>query len=286
MKPKDSERDSERKQQETRPRASVIIPAYNMAAFLPAAVRSVLQGSMPDVEVLVFDDGSTDDTPSVMRAFTEEGRGDYDPRVRYLRQPNAGKSKAVNEGLGRARGEYLSILDADDQLPPDSLLVRLEALEKSPHRELAVGGFEVFRDNEILGQRRLSGDERRQELFQQFWRHYRTPFSLNGCLIHRSLVARVGALDTRLLRCHDIDYSMRLLREVSEVVCVEEVVYRYRKYRSQRRDRLRIRMRTAYERPMVFWKNCPPGVRLLAIMMGGVIDLGKAAYELVGNYEQ
>src|SRR3954452_1634546 len=90
------------------PEVSVIIATYNMAQFLPLAVRSVLAQTRADLEVHVVDDGSTDQTVEIMREFAGC------PQVHYHWQSNAGQTKAKNLGISRARGAFIAFCDADD----------------------------------------------------------------------------------------------------------------------------------------------------------------------------
>ena len=90
---------------------SIVIPTHNCAQYLGGAIRSALRQTHRQIEVIVVDDGSTDDTVKVVRAF-----GDA---VRYLYQQNAGPSAARNLGLAHARGEYVAFLDADDEVRPE-----------------------------------------------------------------------------------------------------------------------------------------------------------------------
>jgi glycosyltransferase involved in cell wall biosynthesis len=94
---------------------SVIIPSYNMARFLPHAVESVLAQTYPNLEVQIIDDGSTDDTPEVVRHW--EGN----PRVRVHRQVNGGLSHARNQAVALTRGDFIALLDADDIWEPQKL---------------------------------------------------------------------------------------------------------------------------------------------------------------------
>jgi glycosyltransferase involved in cell wall biosynthesis len=104
------------------PLVSVVIPAYNAARYLEEAVRSVLEQTITDLEVIVVNDGSTDDTSAVARRIA-------DPRVRVIDRPNGGVSRARNTGIEAARGTYIALLDADDTMLPDNLEVKITALE-------------------------------------------------------------------------------------------------------------------------------------------------------------
>ena len=87
---------------------SVVIATYNMADYLPLAVRSVLDQTYGNVEVVVVDDGSTDRTLDAIEAFRDN------PRVKYLVQSNSGQAAAKNHGVRESSGSYIAFLDADD----------------------------------------------------------------------------------------------------------------------------------------------------------------------------
>jgi glycosyltransferase involved in cell wall biosynthesis len=100
-------------------RVSVIIPAYNAAAFVAEAVNSALAQTHPDVEVIVVDDSSTDNTPEVLAR--------YGGQIRVHRQPNGGVASARNTGAALATGEWVSFLDADDVWAPRKIEAQLDA---------------------------------------------------------------------------------------------------------------------------------------------------------------
>jgi glycosyltransferase involved in cell wall biosynthesis len=108
-------------------RVSVIIPTYNCVAFLPATLRSVLAQTYTDYEVVVVDDGSTDETPRVLELFRAS-----QARIRYLSQANGGAAAARNFGLAHARGEFVAYLDADDLWYPAKLERQVAYLDAHP----------------------------------------------------------------------------------------------------------------------------------------------------------
>ncbi|HSH30891.1 MAG TPA: glycosyltransferase [Thiohalobacter sp.] len=116
------------------PRFSVIIPAYNSAATIAAAIDSVLAQSWPAHELIIVDDGSSDATADRILA--------YGDRVRYLHQPNAGVSAARNHGIRAATGDWLAFLDADDLYLPDRLRWHAEWIQRNPGLDFYVGNFE------------------------------------------------------------------------------------------------------------------------------------------------
>jgi glycosyltransferase involved in cell wall biosynthesis len=109
---------------QTVPLVSVVIPAYNSGRFIADALDSVFNQNYQALEVLVVDDGSTDDTCDVIAR--------YGDKVTLIRQPNAGAAVARNEGMHRARGKYIALLDADDVWLPGKLRHQVDYLEKHP----------------------------------------------------------------------------------------------------------------------------------------------------------
>lgn len=103
---------------------SAIIPTYNRAALVGRAIESALRQSYPDVEIIVVDDGSTDETPEVVASFG--------PAVRYLRQRNAGVAAARNHGFRESRGEYVALLDSDDAWLPWKIDAQVRILQRFP----------------------------------------------------------------------------------------------------------------------------------------------------------
>jgi glycosyltransferase involved in cell wall biosynthesis len=108
------------------PLVSIVIATYNMARFLPLAVRSALDQSYGNIEVLVIDDGSQDNTGAVMAPF----RSDH--RVKYVTQQNRGQAAAKNCGVRKAQGKYIAFLDADDLWIPDKLEQQMPLFRGSP----------------------------------------------------------------------------------------------------------------------------------------------------------
>ncbi|ERJ05404.1 glycoprotein 3-alpha-L-fucosyltransferase [Halorhabdus tiamatea SARL4B] len=108
------------------PTVSIVIPTYNRASVLPRAVRSVLDQTFDDCEVIIVDDGSTDETPEIVDSFSED-------RIRYLRfSENQGANAARNAGVEVAKGDYIAFLDADDEWRPAKLERQVEVFEQAP----------------------------------------------------------------------------------------------------------------------------------------------------------
>ncbi|MCY1259503.1 transferase 2, rSAM/selenodomain-associated [compost metagenome] len=119
------------------PLISVIIPAYNYAATLPRAVRSVLPELAGKHELIVIDDGSTDSTPQVL----EQLHGEFPGQFRSLRKPNGGLASVRNRGVEEGRGDFLVFLDADDEMAPGALRALEEHIRRTPQTRMVIGGY-------------------------------------------------------------------------------------------------------------------------------------------------
>ncbi len=126
----------------TQPPVSVIVPSYNRSPWSGATLRSVLAQSTPVQELIVIDDGSTDDTAAVVSAFGAS--------VRYVRQDNAGVSEARNYGARLATGEYLAFVDSDDLWHPRKLEAQLTALQQSGAQWSITGCDVIGLDDSVI----------------------------------------------------------------------------------------------------------------------------------------
>ncbi len=117
---------------------SVVMPIYNAADYLRPALDSVISQTLRDVEIICVDDGSTDHSLAILKEYQKR-----DPRVRIVTETNAGPAKARNNGLRRARGEYLSFLDADDFFEP-TMLETLYRTAKEKDLDITVCEYDLF----------------------------------------------------------------------------------------------------------------------------------------------
>ncbi len=118
-----------------KPLLSIVIATYNMADFLPLAVQSALAQTYKPIEVLIVDDGSTDNTADVVQPFLP------DPRVNYWKQENAGQANAKNRGIRESTGQYIAFLDADDIWMPDKLEAQMHLFARLSAVGVVYSGF-------------------------------------------------------------------------------------------------------------------------------------------------
>lgn len=138
---------------------SIVIPAYNAAQWIAAAVDSALGQSWPHVEVIVCDDGSTDATLEVLGHYR-------DSRLRVISQPNRGPCSAYNAALRLAQGDYIQYLDADDILALDKIEIQIRRLREEPYGTIASSAWSRFYDDDLTTADFAPGYD---------WRDYDTP---------------------------------------------------------------------------------------------------------------
>jgi len=267
------------------PVISVIIPTYNAETYILETVKSVLEGELNDIEVIVVDDGSTDDTRGQVQQLTELSSPHHDPRVRYIYQKNTGKAGAVNHAFDVMTGDFVTIVDADDFLPAKSLSARYRAIKGLSKTHASVGSMVIFDQTEKRrGFRTVPEYLDPAYLYKSFFYQYKSPFSLNQLLISREVIEEVGKFNVGLERCQDIEYLLRLLRLLDRIIPISEPVYVYRKHRSSSTQRIRIRLKTIRDRIEAYRSAYNPPLQYAAVICGLLLDLGKLAFELKGNY--
>ena len=127
------------------PLISVIVPVYNIIPYLPRCVESLQKQTYPELEILLIDDGSTDDTPALCDRLAEN-----DPRIRVFHKENGGPSSARKTGLEQAAGAYVGFVDSDDYVDAD-MYERLYRAIATTHMPIAQAGRdEIDRDGNIL----------------------------------------------------------------------------------------------------------------------------------------
>ena len=212
------------------PLVSVVIPVHNGGRFLAEAIDSVLAQGYPHREVVVVDDGSTDDSAAIARARP----------VRYQRQENQGVAAARNAGLAAARGELIAFLDQDDVWLPHKLDAQVAFLLEHPSVDMVISPLEVEVEP---GAAPLSWFEPDAGMDVQL-----VPL-LGTLLAWRRCFDRVGGFDTRYEIASDTDWIMRardagLVLEAAPGVCMR---YRMHERNSSRReDRLNAEVRAVY----------------------------------------
>jgi glycosyltransferase involved in cell wall biosynthesis len=209
-------------QSKSLPVVSIIIPAYNAHLYIGATLESAIKQTFRSFEIIVVDDGSTDDTQSIAQNFCDRG-------VTVISQSNAGPAAARNRALSIARGEYVALLDADDLWEPDYLQTMVGFLNSHP--EVAI----AFSDSIFFGKSKFNG-RRFQEVYPPC-----TPITFaklaaqisHVCVaatIRREIFDRIGPFDDRLRAIDDFDFWLRALHAGCRIEPVPRVLVRYRRH--------------------------------------------------------
>ncbi len=246
------------------PRVSILIPTYNRADLIGAAVDSVLAQTFQDFEIIVVDDGSTDGTADVLARYGE--------RVQYLRIEHAGPAPARNAGFRAARGEYVCILDSDDLYYPHKLALQVAHLDAHPDTVMVYTDFSAFDcdgfwDEFHLRQYHHSaygpGKRDYATLFRERWPLERdaviraaasdhpgwlarsgyageifdaylfdTVVFTNSMMFRRSLLASVGLQNTYFGHFHDLEFALRICK-AGKVAFLDNPTYKLRYHPGQ-----------------------------------------------------
>lgn len=207
------------------PLVSVITPAYNAARFIPATIDSALRQTLAELEMVVIDDGSTDNTLEVVRAVA-------DPRLRVFEQAHGGAPSALNAALAVSRGRYIAFLDHDDLWLPRKLERHVELFEAHPEAQATFcwSGLIDEHDRPLgLHPARWHGPIGFGQLLEDY-----VVGTTSAVVARRTAIAELGGFDERFARCTDEDLMLRLaIRHPGSIRPVTEELALYRRHAGQ-----------------------------------------------------
>jgi len=195
---------------------SVIIPSYNRAHTLPRALDSVLAQTRPADEIIVVDDGSTDDTEQLITH--------HYPQVIYIKQENQGVSAARNRAIEIAQGEWLALLDSDDQWLPEKLATQLARLDQQPDHKL-IHSDEIWIRNGVRVNQMKKHAKSGGWIFENCLPL--CAISPSAAMIHRDLFMETGLFDEALPACEDYDLWLRITARYPVLYCKEALILKY-----------------------------------------------------------
>jgi glycosyltransferase involved in cell wall biosynthesis len=218
------------------PLVSIIMPAYNAGRFISEAIQSVLAQTYPHWELLVMNDASTDNTEAEVLKFN-------DARIRYFSIEKLGSpSKVRNVGLGKASGEYIAFLDADDALFPKAMETLLTAFAEHPERTAVYGfAFYMNENGEPINEGitlipSKEGGYSLPEGYKHTWKNVvlgKVSHLFSTMMMPRTTYERIGQMNEDLLVAEDYEYFVRLFLDNFEGVhSIPHYIYRYRVYGS------------------------------------------------------
>lgn len=189
---------------------SAIIPVYNCSKYISEAINSILNQNYQPIEIIIIDDGSTDNTKEVVKGFSNS--------IRYFYQNHAGPSKALNYGLKEAKGNYIALLDADDFWISDKITIQMDILINNPEIDIVFGHVEQFFSPE------LSQDiQKRISIPQKIIKGY-----IKGTMLAKKEVfSQIGLFDEKLILGEFIDWYLKTTEnDIKSFMCPEVLMKR------------------------------------------------------------
>ncbi|HMM46979.1 MAG TPA: glycosyltransferase family 2 protein [Thiobacillaceae bacterium] len=259
------------------PSVSVIMPCYNAAAHLHTSVASVQAQTFTDWELVIVDDGSTDDSWQHLQDLAAA-----DARIRIFRQANAGAAAARNHALRQARGDYTAFLDADDTWHPDFLQAMTAALDANPDAGIAYCGWQNIglgpgRDDPFIPPEYENDGKLDALLGGCRW-------PIHGALTRTRMIQDAGGFDENLSSCMDYDLWLRL-GTTRPLVRVPQVLAYYHHHGGEQITRNRARIALNHWRTQLKFLRANPSVtgtlgqkRIDALTDGELLKRGYACY--------
>jgi len=187
------------------PLVSVIIPTYNRADLVVQAVESVINQTYGRMEIIVVDDGSTDNTREVLEKYQE--------KINYIYQERSERCRARNKGFAHCRGDYMAFLDSDDLWLPTKIERQVEALNEKPDVGLVYTGVEFIDTHGNPYDGDLSWDApKRQVLYEDLMTNNIVTGTTSSAMIRRTCFEKVGLFDESMNTCEDLDLYRRIAR--------------------------------------------------------------------------
>ena len=187
----------------SQPSVSVIIPVFNGARYIRDAVESALDQTFKDLEIIVVDDGSTDDTKILIEDLVSGGK------IQYIYHENRGLSAARNTGINSAKSRYIKFLDSDDFLYPDQIRQQFEQIKTSDNI-FSISDFCFLRPNDEVVKLKYHPVDKERQL-ASFMDINSAP--VHAFLVPKALIQKAGGFDESLKACEDWDLWIRVLKE-------------------------------------------------------------------------
>ncbi|HEV2915782.1 MAG TPA: glycosyltransferase [Pyrinomonadaceae bacterium] len=204
------------------PTVSIIIPAYNVAAYIGETLASVCAQTFTDYETIIINDGSPD------TAELEQAIEPYLDRLIYIKQENRGAAAARNVGLRIARGRYVAFLDADDWWLDDYLREQIGLLERGEGHDVVYADALITGDSPLAGRTFMEISPSRGVVTFEKLVTQQCNVITSGVLARRKTILDIGLFDEGLRRAHDYDLWMRLVRAGARFGYQRKVLLRYR----------------------------------------------------------
>ena len=200
------------------PKISIVMPSYNQGQYIEMAIRSLVSQEYPNLEFIIVDGGSTDDSVDVIKKHAAH-------LSHWVSEKDRGQSHAINKGLARCTGDIFNWTNSDDLLTPGALWTVAEAWQKNPGH-IVSGHTEFFDGNGATGQSQAGGQTLKN--FVRFWERENFGWSQPSTFLPLAAVQKAGGIREHLKYCMDYDLMVRLLADGTPVTYVDQVLARFR----------------------------------------------------------
>ena len=205
---------------QTEPLVSIIVPAYNSGKYLGECLNSALNQTYRNIEIIVIDDGSTDDTSEALKPYLD--------KIRYYKIANSGPARARNEGIKKACGRFIAFLDSDDIFLPEKIEAQLKAVSVSEKVGMVTcNGYLINERGDQIGQIKLEKYPDQDSLIYNL--HIRNVLN-RGCssmLLRKECFEKAGLMDETLVVGEDWDLWLRILQNY-QIRYLETPLFKYR----------------------------------------------------------
>lgn len=236
---------------------SVIIPSYNSGEYLNEAIESVVNQTYRNLEIIVVNDGSSDDTEEIAKEWQRK-----DKRIRYLKHSrNKGLSTARNTGIKNSKGEYIAFLDADDIWLPQKLSLQIKKVQ-GPGADLVFSNWYIWepeRNTKIIAFQVDPTQDKKSLLHSLVKRNFGSPSTV---FLRKSSLEKVGLFDESLNSSEDYDLWLRFCLKDMKIDFIKEPLIYYRRHSKQmtestyimRTSRLRVFQKIIRKNPLFLFK--------------------------------
>ncbi len=196
------------------PSVSIITPTYNRAQYIKEAIESVISQTYSDWELIVVDDGSTDQTFEILDKYAKQ-----DKRIRYIRQSNAGPSTARNTALAQVSGKYIAFIDDDDRWLPEKLKLQVELMESDPETGFCYVRFQIYKK---AGNNLEKGMLFPQFLATKFEDLFDVFIAPSSSLFRKTCLDQAGRFNPLYERCEDFDLWLRI-GQICKITPIDQI---------------------------------------------------------------
>ncbi|MGH7886104.1 MAG: glycosyltransferase family 2 protein [Thermodesulfobacteriota bacterium] len=189
---------------------TVIIPVYNCEKYLSDAIESVMEQSYLQTEIIVVDDGSTDNSAKIAKSYSDD--------IKYIYQVNSGPAAARNKGIINSNGEFIAFLDADDLWPSNKLELQISSFMNNENLEIVMGRIQYVELPDAVKRNMRMLDSNNSFKY----------INLGAGLFKKSVFKKIGYLDREFIYWEDLDWFLRAYEKKTSLIFLDQITMIYR----------------------------------------------------------